>query len=447
MNEENQTVNSQPADNKPAEVIPATPDVAVETPEVPKKKGRGLVIGLIILIVVIAAGAVAYGFWNQPIHESNPINRGNPTNMSEASNYFAINLLRNSQSKQDNVFLSPLSINMALTLTANGAKGDTQKEMMSGQGFSQMSIEQVNQSLKSLMTDLKSDDSKEFIIANSLWFQNKYPIEQSFKDFGESEYSAEIRNVDFTNPTTADEINSWVSQKTNDKIKDIVDAVMIKNWVAAIANAVYFKSAWMNPFKKSMTADKTFVRENGSKVQVPMMSQKEYFPYYEASDYRIVELPYKDSNLGMLIILPKKNVKLADFLTSLNYKELANSIEKMKSKPVDLTMPKFKTEYKEDLKESLVELGMVLPFENMADFTAISREGLKIDTVIHKTYIDVDENGTEAAAATIVGMTALAMPQTKEPKYIKFNADHPFVYMIRDNSKKMNLFAGTMKNP
>lgn len=333
--------------------------------------------------------------------------------------------------QDENYMFSPLSIKFALAMAANGAEGETQEEVLSALGIDD--LDAFNAQVQGLIAAYGANEDVQLSIANSIWLNRDYAGAQSarfnsgFLKLMADYYAAEADTV--TNADGVERINGWIEQKTNGKIKDVLED---SNFLAALVNAVYFKGAWREQFSEGMTIPDTFISRDGSEKEVDFMHQTGYFDYYEDDMVQMVRLPYEDTDIAMYIALP-----------SVREVDLDRYIEKMESKRVALSIPKFKVEFDTELNGMLSQLGITAAFspEN-ARFTKMIDDypyNIFLDKVIHKTYIDVDENGTEAAAVTVALPGGSSAP-TEDP--IAFTADRPFTYFIYDEANGEVLFLG-----
>lgn len=346
----------------------------------------------------------------------------------------------NAQMPQDkNYMFSPFSIKMALAMAANGADGATKDEILKALDIDD--LDAYNKNVKQTLERYSKSDVLKLNVANSIWLNSDNTKEKFVKDFSDKMkefFSAESDVV--TRANALEKINGWVKDKTNDKISSIIDENNL-DFMAMLINAVYFKGSWLKDFSEAATADDTFTDRNGNKVQIPFMNQTDYFNYGRINDTEIVEMPYLaydessdgskriDMDISMYLIKSDKDI---------NAEEILNSAE-MNRSYVRLSVPKFKTEYGTSLKGMLGALGIDTAFGEMADFDKmLGEKNLQLTDVLHKTYINVDEKGTEAAAVTAAMAGATSMPP--EPVSVKF--DKPFTYVIMDNTTKDILFMG-----
>jgi serpin B len=283
-------------------------------------------------------------------------------------------------------------------------------------------------------------------VANALWGQKGCRFREDFLTTTKTYYGAGLNEVDFQ--TAAEEarqtINSWVEQQTKDKIKDLIPPGALDAFTRLVlTNAVYFKGDWLSPFMKSLTQEEEFKVSVDQHSTVPLMHQTEFCKYFEGDGFQALELPYVGEKLSLVVLLPKTVDGLAEFERSLTAENLSKWLPQLQRREVQVTLPKFKVTGEFTLNEVLSRMGMPLAFSAAADFSGMSEETLYISAVIHKAYVDVNEEGTEAAAATGIGMKALALG----PPPAVFRADHPFVFLIRDNGSGSILFLGRLIQP
>ncbi|XP_053101900.1 serpin B4-like [Hemicordylus capensis] len=351
---------------------------------------------------------------------------------------------------QKNIFLSPFSISAALAMVAYGARGNTEAQIEKTTTDSQCDRPGgIHSQFRALLSQLNKPSSEyELSIANRLYGSMSFPFVQKFLHCIKELYHAELESVDFKNKIeqTREQINAWVANKTHDKIKDLFPRGSLDHsTVLVLVNAIYFKGQWSSRFKKENTKEAPFrVNQNVSK-NVPMMFQSGRFKYAAIQEppLQLLELPYVGKNLSMIILLPRDSTgheKLASFLTSKNIGEWLSS---MYFQEVNVYLPKFKLEEKYYLKSTLASMGMTAPFEQRADLSGISeKQGLVVSRVIHQSFVEVNEEGTEAAAATGVGVKATS---AQIPVVVK--ADVPFIFIIFHNVFKCPLFIGKYTSP
>lgn len=353
-----------------------------------------------------------------------------------ASNDFAFDLFRtgNADQHKANVFISPLSASMALGMTANGANGPTYDEMVSALRLNAASREEVGEGYKNLISLLRGLDPKtNFTIANSIWYEQTFPFNASFLDDSKKYFDAEVAGLDFGSPSTLNTINDWVSSHTNDKIPAILNNID-PGEVMFLINAIYFKGIWEKQFDKSKTVDAPFQNADGTISSVPMMAREAGVHAASNAAYAAVDLPYGNSAFTMTVILPHGDIDA--FAESFDQSKWNDLVTALRETDLSVYLPRFRIEWKRELKGDLQQLGMRLAF-SAADFTRMSPRGndLFITRVLQKTYVDVDEQGTEAAAATVVGVGLTSAPPT-------FRADRPFMVVIRERFSGTILFIG-----
>lgn len=358
------------------------------------------------------------------------------------SNTFAFDLLHqiNTSQRDSNVFVSPLSASMALGMTANGAAGTTYDAMHNALRLGDASREEVNEGYKSLIALLRGlDKSTDFRIANSIWYEKTFPFNASFMTESKTFFDAEVAGLDFTSPSALTTINSWVNQSTNTKIPKILDEITDEE-VMFLINAIYFKGSWQKQFDKSQTAQAPFHAYDGTSSSVPLMRQAVPLRIAATPTYVAADLLYGNSAFAMTIVLPNQGVDVntvAESLSEANWKSLEQSFHEQKS---ELYLPRFKLTWQRLLNEDLTALGMGIAFrDGHANFTRMSPLGerLFITKVIQKTFVDVNEEGTEAAAVTSVGIGITSAPQT-----VVIRVDRPFIFVIRERFSGTILFMG-----
>ena len=352
--------------------------------------------------------------------------------------------------QSQNIFISPLSISVALAMTLNGAAGETEQAMTDTLQLQGLNSESINAGYAGLHQTLLTADPKVILtIANSLWARQGVPFKQDFLRRNTQFFSAEISTLDFNDPSASSTINKWVETNTNGKIEKIVDDAIDPSMVLLLMNAIYFKGTWEREFDPLETREGPFHLATGDIKQVPMMRQQRWYPYYRGENFQAIHLAYGDGQMGMYIFLPDPESALNSFLENLNAAHWENWMSQFDSQDVSLVMPKFKLEYEKTLNDPLKGLGMDIAFEpRLADFSRMAPleilgENLYIGAVRHKTFIEVNEEGTEAAAVTSVGVVATSI----QPPPIPFIVDRPFFFAIRDNQTKTVLFMGVVVDP
>lgn len=348
-----------------------------------------------------------------------------------------------------NIFISPTSVLIAMLMVYNGTDGETKAEIEQALKIDELTKDEVNEATKQLLSSLHRDDDKlEVTLANSLWINDEFSFQDEFSQIMTDYFDAEIDEININDPASADRINDWVKKATNDLIEDIVDKPLSSNLVAYLINALYFNGTWTHEFNEDLTYDDTFYTEDGEK-EIPFMSLDEEFQYFETTDLQAIKLPYSEGEMTMQVYLPKEGKSIDDLVAEINT-ETWDMWQENFSDEVEGTvrLPKFKLEYDVLLNEPLQALGITLAFgEGQADFSPMveTTMPLYISEVKQKTAIEVDEKGTEAAAATSVGIKMTSAIIEDESFYMDIN--RPFLFAIYDEVTEHALFLGIMKNP
>jgi serpin B len=411
-----------------------------------------LKIGIVFIVLIILSSSLAFGQtragdWNDKGAESDTVN---------ANNQFAFELYDQNKNTNDNVFFSPYSILSAFEMAYEGARGKTASEIQSVFHFPP-EADVRNPSFAELYNQINPKNvSYQLSTANALWAQLSYPLNASYLEAIKSNYRGKADNLDFVKDPerSRQTINSWVSSKTNNKIPELLSKGAISPLTSLIlTNAVYFKGKWNEPFRDQLTQEENFTNADGIKIKCLMMNKQNHFRYNETNDFQTIALPYENDDLSMIIILPKNGRMAAveKMLDSNQFKNLSNSFE---WDEVVVSLPKFKFDTGYNMNDNLSMMGMSTSFSPKdADFTGMydkakaGGKNLYIGLVIHKAYVDVDEKGTEAAAATaILGYVTAAAPiERPQPKI--FNADHPFIFVIVHKNTGTILFLGKVNDP
>jgi len=364
----------------------------------------------------------------------------------QADRQFAFELFRevHALSEEDNLMISPLSVSYALGMTLNGADGDTRDAFHQVLHFDGLTDQEVNESYLDLMSQLVTLDNKvQFSIANSIWYKLGYNVLEAFIATNREYFEAAVEELDFSDPGAVDIINGWIEEKTNDKIKDMLDYIP-GDAVMYLINAIYFNATWKYQFDPEETFEDDFILEGGGIHRSDFMQVEGGFNYTSQEDFTAVELPYGDSAFSMVVLLPKSGVSIADLVEALDVESWDSWFASSHPINVLVQLPKFKYGFKSLLNDPLIDLGLGIAFTEGADFSNITpMDRLFISRVIHQTFIDVNEEGTEAAAATIVEMRLTSIPAGP----IQFRADKPFLYVIRENSTGALLFMGKVGKP
>jgi len=362
----------------------------------------------------------------------------------DASNRFAFDLLKKASHPDSNLFLSPLSASMALGMTMNGAAGETWDQMRQALAFGGLPEEEINASYQSLLELLVGlDPSVETAIANSIWSRQGFPVLPTFLDAVQEHFGAEVAELDFASPDASGRINGWVDDATRGRIEDIVPEVIPSDVVMYLINAIYFKGTWTFQFDRSDTRDQPFHLSNGSTRTVPLMTLQGDLPYRLDDRFQAVDLPYGGRAFSMSVLLPRDGVTVDDLVSSLDADEWADLASGFHETEVELFLPRFRMAYERTLNDDLKALGMTDAFDERADFSRLSTSGgLSISAVKQKSWVDVNEEGTEAAAATVVEIIETSLPQTPVVR-----VDRPFLFVIRERLSGTILFVGKIVRP
>jgi serpin B len=401
-----------------------------------------------VLAIVVGGGWNSIG-WADSTTDAQDVDA-----VADGNNAFGAQLLGHlSRTGSGNLFFSPFSINSALAMTYNGARGQTATQM--GHVLhSTLGASRMNAAFAAISSELADNSMAggeqvyDVSLANAIWAQDGFAISNDFIQAVEQNFGAKVQQADFTNPAqVADDINNWVSDKTADNIQNLIspDALTPRTRLVLV-NAIYFKGNWANAFDASMTVDESFHLNATSKVTVAMMNQEETISYMEDNQLQIAEFPYVGNNLSMVVLLPRAGHGLGVVQNGLMAGKLNQWLGKMSPMDVMASLPKFKLQSQFELAAALSGMGMSTAFSRRADFSGISTAApLQISRVIHKAIVDVNETGTTAAAAT--GMVISIAAAMLNPPWVVFRADHPFIFLIRDRVSGAILFMGRVTNP
>ena len=407
-------------------------------------------------LVLVALSAI----FSMCVSNNNPVNGSridnstatpeNALSVVDANDRFAFDLYSEYRSNDGNVFFSPYSISSALAMTYEGAKGKTADEMQSVLHFPK-DDDARRSGFAGVISGINAA-GKDYTLktANALWAQKDYQFLKTYFDVTEKYYGGKVTNLDFVQDTenSRNTINKWVEDQTNGKIKDLIPQGAVGPTTRLVlTNAIYFKGTWVKQFDKKDTTARDFTVSPGKTVQADMMSmtgEDARFNYTETGNAQILELPYSGGDLSMLVLLPK-NGDLGFLESSLDAGKLASWTGNLSDERVDVYLPKFKFETKYMMSGTLKAMGMPTAFSENADFSGMTgKKDLYITEVVHQAFVEVNEEGTEAAAATgaVMGATSVGPDQTKT-----FNADHPFIFVIMQKGNGNILFMGRMSDP
>jgi serpin B len=398
--------------------------------------------------------AVLFGlaaFLAVPAGAAGPPNPGLPTDVQtvvRGNNAFALDLYARLRQTEGPLFCSPYSISTALAMTGAGARGETAAQMDKVLHFS-LDPGRLHPAFGELIREINGRGlprDYRLNVAQALWGDTFLPVRPEFRTLIRADYGARLRPAPFHDrPEEARrQINRWVGEQTNDRIKELLHKGDIDRTTGMVlVNAIYFKAAWDKPFTKAATADEDF-EAAGKKVKAATMHQTASFNYAEGEGFQALELPYEGGELSMVVLLPREKDGLGKLEQSLTAAKLDACIGKLAGRQVAVALPRFKVEARFDLSEGLPAMGMRLAFSPEADFSGISTaEKLFISKVLHQAFVDVNEEGTEAAAATAVVMARGGPPE----RPVSFRADHPFLFLLRDNRTGSVLFLGRVTDP
>ena len=366
--------------------------------------------------------------------------------VSTANNKLTFKFLNETlkENRKDNIIVSPLSLSAVLSLTQNGASGKTKEEMLEALEMKGYDDKTINESYKNIIAHYNSLKTIETKLGDSVWIRKDAKVKKDFKDTAANYYEAEANEVDFTKKKTLDTINKWVADQTAGKIEKIIEKFEPNTFMALI-NTVYFKGKWSKPFEKNNTAKQKFTSTDGSVKQVDMMKDSMGVEYLKESNFEAVRIPYEDNNFGMYIFLPNQGQNVDNLMKYMTFDNWNKWMKSFNKKQVQVSIPKFKIEFEQKLNDMLKNFGMKSAFEDGADFSRLSDNNqLSIELVKQKSYIDVNESGTEAASATAVVIREVSAPIDDN---IKFTADRPFVYAIADKKTGLILFMGKVEKP
>ena len=368
--------------------------------------------------------------------------------LAQPYEHFGFDVLRELHSHQPsgNVFVSPTSIAVALAMTSNGAKDATRDAILKTLHADGQSMEAVNAANRDLVEQISKTTSVQLSMANALWLQQEFPVEGSFVETLQSAYGAQAENLNFRSPEAVRTINAWVAKHTNDRIEKILDGVDPAT-VAVLTNAIAFKGKWTKPFDPKVTQQHDFKTGDGAIRKVPMMKHSAEYGYANANGLESIRLPYADGTFAMYVVLPQDTAGMKAFLQKLTPDEFASLRGSMHSREGMIELPRFTMKYDTTLNTILKKLGMGVAFSGDANFAGISKapRRFQISEVRHASFLSVDEEGTEAAAATSVGIRATAMRITEPPFHMV--VDHPFFVAIRDERNGQLLFTGVISEP
>lgn len=409
----------------------------------------------IVVIILVCYSAIVYisQYYQTQVYSSSDAKAYSVDKSLVAANTrFGLDLLKELQGEDqgENIFISSLSISIALAMIYNGAEGSTKAAMAEALNFNGMSLEEMNNGFFNLIESLEhADQAVSLSIGNSIWIEKGFEprVDHGFRERISKSFKGGIYARLFSDPKTLEEINNWISGKTNGKIDRMIDSID-PQMVMFLINAIYFKGEWVSEFDGKMTSKSVFHLSNGSEVMVDMMYVKEIFNYYSGEDFQAVRLPYGRNKITMYVFLPPEDTALESFIEDMDQAQLENSIRRLEPGEIIIRLPRFKLEYEKGgakrLNNALTNMGMRIAFTPEADFngmTSTDPARIWIGYVDHKAVIEVNEKGTEAAAVTVGAMI------TSMPNVYSFTVNRPFFFVIRDDRSGSMLFMGKIVNP
>lgn len=414
-----------------------------------KKISLAFFILFLVAAILVSLGACCFGFNKGPKatkanKESDKAAEIVDKNFVGSNSEFALDLFNRLANKDSssNIFISPISISIAMAMVYNGANGASRQDISEIFRFKNYDADSLNKAFKLLLTSMSGiDEMVELYTGNSIWLKDDLKINKDFTSLTENYYNATVNLADFESSDTVNKINDWAGKATQGKIKNIADPASLKNAVIYLANAIYFKGQWRDKFKQENTEEDDFFLADKSSKKVQMMQNTGEFDYYDGEKFRVIRMPYGRRKSSMYVFLPDEDIDINDLLTSLSVELLDKYILQSTSEEVMLKFPKFNIDYSANLENTLKNMGMNTSFnKDTADFSGIA-PGVFISQIAHKAIIEVNEEGTVAAAASSFGMGALAV------KPIEFTVNKPFILLIKDDRTGNILFEGRIMVP
>jgi serine protease inhibitor len=399
------------------------------------------------ITIPMLAAAMLFGCTNDNVAPGNEVNPVViPASVSNGTTSFAfdfIHALQKTQPAGENFFVSPLSLHIALGMLLNGAEKETAAEIQKALKMDAVALADLNAAYKTLINDLPVADSKVSLgLANSVWYRNDFSVENDFQSVLKNSFESEVTGLPFDD-AAKDRINKWASDKTNGKIKKVLDQIQPQH-VMFLLNALYFKGDWKSKFDPKKTLDTPFKLENGQSKNVKMMFASSDFKAAAGTTYNAVQLPYANGQFNMTLIIPKSQNTVDDVFKGITGEGWSQLTGRMAEQSVTVGLPKFTLDYSAQLKETLQGMGIKLAFEDSAQLGKINKAAeLYVDFVKQDAYLGVDEQGTEAAAVTTIGIGLTSAG----PEPARFICDRPFGLVISENTSNTILFMGRINNP
>ncbi|WP_312109855.1 serpin family protein [Brevibacillus reuszeri] len=412
------------------------------------KKGRLLMVVFLLVMLVTACNPTSAKLIS--LENRQELAAEIDPRIVKSSNDFGMQLyqqlVQSKEKQQKNIMISPISISMALAMTYIGSNGESQASMAKTMGWRDMSLDEVNQGNKSLISLLNQPSSGvQMSIANSLWVRHGTSLHSDFTKAIQEDYYAKVTELDFNNPEAPNTINDWINKNTNGKIPTLIESIDPTE-VLILMNAVYFNGGWKREFQQSATKEESFTLPDGSTKQVQMMAQTGTYEYLRDEEFQAIRLPYGEGQMDMLIILPAEISSLDDLHNKL-WSDHNRWRQPFQQSQGEIKLPRFKVEFEQQLKEPLKSMGLTVPFDEVeADFSGIAPvpPNLFISAITHKTIVEVNEKGTEAAAVTSVHIAQSSAP-IDTPFQMTIN--RPFFFAIEDRQTNAWLFVGSIVEP
>jgi serine protease inhibitor len=415
-------------------------------------RNRRLASLLLVAFLTAACGGVGGTPGGQALTGPKQVAATVDPRLLQAETQFSFDLLNAIRAEKpgENLFISPASVSLALAMTYNGAVGETQQAMAQALSADGMSVADVNAANAALQSVLTNPDPKvELSIANSIWYKKGLTVNPAFLATTRDHYRAEVAPVQFGHKDAAPTINQWVSKATRGKIASIIDRTDPQDRMYLV-NAIYFNGRWQEPFEKELTQPRTFHLADGSTKEHPLMHQSGRYRYLKGEDFQGVALPYGEGRLSLYVLLPDEGVSLDQFAGAITSDRWTDWMSRFQAKPGSVALPKVKLEWGDELSGAMKSLGMGVAFDpNQADFSNLftgTQESLFIGFILHKTFLDLNEGGTEAAAVTAVEIRAGSAPPAPEERF-DLVVDRPYLLAIRDDQTGAILFLGAIYNP
>ena len=403
-----------------------------------------------LLIILLLGGCDTFSSVDDSDGEGSDINRQQLRELSaseqimvEGTNDFAFNLLHKLNEKEQghSYFVSPLSISTAFSMAINGARGETFEQMRDFFGYSELNLEEINRANRELIDLLTQLDPKVVMnIANSIWYRQGVSVKPEFLDNNREYFGAEVEEMDFSDPGAPDIINAWIEESTEGMIEEMIDQID-GDVIMFLINAIYFNGDWTIQFDPEKTREEPFYLQDGSTMNVPLMRARDEFRTYRDERWTALDLWYGETGFSFTALLPNGDGDLTERVADLTAERFAAITDQLSEETVDIYVPRFELEYEiEDFPGDLIDMGLTLPFGSGADFTGIADLALEISDVMHKAVIELDETGSEAAAATVIEIRETS---AGGDQIGSIRLDRPFLFFIRENSSNTILFMGS----